>query len=168
MNKPISILCGKLITVILGAWLYMVPNANAFTLNSGADCQAANLSQALLGVSNSQNGIVNNATIPLFVVCSVDVTSIPGVPVSNLGVIVGAVFPAAGGTIPCTLRGGFVDLPGFLSASFTIAPLGISPQSGVGSTGAGALGDVLDGGGVNLTIVCALDPGEGITFVLVQ
>lgn len=142
-------------------------------IKSGADCNAANLSQALLGIGTSQFGITNNATIPLFIVCSVDFTFTDGLE----DVTVEAAFPAGGGSIPCTFRSGTALGTGFFTISFTInagvdetanadpsSPLR-GRDSALSENPAVAPNFPSDGAGPNNTVVCALDPGEGVTAV---
>lgn len=100
---------------MLSTWLFTLPTANAEIGKPAANCSAANLSQALLGIGNSQLGIVNNATIPLFVVCSVDVDALPVTDVQ-----IDALIAAPGGDITCTYRAGIKFASGFATASVTI------------------------------------------------
>lgn len=158
---------------VLSIWLSTAPNVNAITTNSGAVCSAANLTQALLGMTTDQNGIVNNASIPLFVVCTVT-TEVTTLPLNGIDIAVQAIFPAAGGSITCIFRSAALGMPGFSSAQVTIdsgVPAGFSPLRGFdsidGENGAGTL-DGSFAGGSNLTLVCALDPGEGIDSIAIM
>lgn len=180
MKKPKSYLRSTLAAAWLLVCATATPNAHAVTLKSGADCNAANLTQALLGISMSQSGIVNNSNQPLFVVCSVDI--------ELLGLVVGDVLiegvfpaaPAAGATtpnaIPCTYRIGLTGMSGFASAALTLTaglnsltPGPIDPLRGINSV-ATAIGAPNIAGalvaGINQTMVCALDPGEGISGII--
>lgn len=181
-RKTLSMVSAALL--MLG--LATAPTVNAIMLTSGAACSAATLGQALLGLTNSQNGVVNNADIPLFVVCSVDLELLTALTVAVGDVGAEGVFPAAPaasaatpGAIACTLRNGTFGAPGFASAAFTIAsgidtitPGVVSPLRGFDTVdtenGAGTAGAVLLAAapGGNNTLVCALDPGEGIAFVI--
>lgn len=138
--------------------------------NSGAVCKAANLGQALLGMGSSQLGIVNNASIPLFVVCTV--TFVMGKPAD---IVVEAIFPGPGNSILCTFRLGVFNDPTFFSSTVTIesgdngANPDTIPTRGFDTInmehGAGTVTGLQRSISLNQTVVCALDPGEGIVSV---
>jgi hypothetical protein len=132
----------------------VLPVANAYFVYSGTNCRAANLTQALAGMGWSQRGVQNNATSPFFVVCPADVDTFdPSISASVL-----ATFPGASGTVECTARA-----QSAIDGTFTSVALNV--DSGVGAVGTNrgfANVAILSTGSANNTIVCALDPGEGI------
>jgi hypothetical protein len=148
----------KLLTVtgslVMASSLLAPSVANAQIYSSGTNCDAANLTQAMQGIGKSQAGVKNNADSSFFVVCPLElVTGISGV------VALGT-FPASGGTIECTFRSQFISTGAYTSTTFVITgglPAGFP-------TNRGFSGSAVTGGGLNNTLVCALDPGEGIEF----
>lgn len=163
------------IAVLLTAWIAYTPTADANILKSGADCNAANLGQALLGIATNQIGIINNASIPLFIVCSVDVDRDN----NFVDVFIEGIFPAGGGTIPCTFRVNNLGGGGFRSAALiivsgtfnspAISPSILPPITPVrgytsvnADNGDGTVNALDIFNGLSITVVCALDPDEGI------
>lgn len=128
---------------------------------SGAACEAANLNQALQGLDKDQFGIVNNnATKSFFVVCPVLVDGNRNL----LNVTVSAIFPGSG-QIECVWRSVNYQTGSFVSASMTIISGSALSDSNHGSN------SIVDATGFapptisndhNSSLVCALDPGEGI------
>jgi hypothetical protein len=148
----------KLLTVaalcVVGTSQLLQPVANAIVLAGGTNCRAANLTQALAGMGWSQRGVQNNAASPFFVVCPTDQDSFLRNPDAN----VLATFPGATGTVECTVRTQHTDGGAFTSVALNV-------DAGVGGVGANrGFGSVArtTTGSVNNTVVCALDPGEGI------
>jgi len=156
----------KLLTVaalsVVGTSQMVLPEANAEVIAGGTNCRAANLTQALAGMGWSQRGVQNNATSPFFVVCPTDLDEF-GTPSSSANVL--ATFPGATGTVECTARAQAMADGSFISVALNV-------DSGVGSVGANrgfanaalAYSDTT----TNSTIVCALDPGEGIEAAWAQ
>jgi len=150
-----------LVTFTLGSWLIAVSPVQANgqeIFQHGAQCEAANLGQALQGIGWDQFGVVNNSNRSFFVVCPL--TRNFGEPIS-FGTIY-ATFPSSGGSIPCTWRA--LD-PFDGSQQF----MNVTILAGTTSAGVPELGLVLvdtafdsDSGNVHWSVVCALDPGEGI------
>jgi hypothetical protein len=149
----------KLLTVaalcVVGTSQQVLPVANAYLITSGVNCSAANLNQALEGMGWSQRGVQNNAASPFFVVCPADLDEFGA---SNTAANVVATFPGATGTVECTARAQAMADGSFISVALNV-------DSGVGSVGTNrgfanaalTFTDFTTG-----TIVCALDPGEGI------
>lgn len=191
--------CTSIVTLALGVMLAYTP-ATYSGGKSAADCNAATLAQALQGLTMSQHGIVNNAAISLFIVCSVDwenndfccgdnglngAQGFPGVFWGDgpLGadfrdVVVQASFPPGGVTtadITCVYRSGFHNAPGFFTVAFVIdagidklpfPPIPISEERGQNTASRDLAAPIPNGGvGPNNTVVCGLDPGEGIVAV---
>lgn len=141
MKKMKHSITATVAAILMAATLTFTPPAKAVT-TSAVNCNAANLTQALLGISMSQLGIVNNAAISLFIACSVDyfesgfftryrscgsgagfIGPPCGGPPNDLwDVFVEASFPESGsdGLIQCVYRSGFFGAPGFFSAQFVI------------------------------------------------
>ena len=148
----------KLLTVaalsVVGTSQMVLPEANAEVIAGGTNCRAANLTQALAGMGWSQRGVQNNATSAFFVVCPTDQDSF--LPNANANVL--ATFPGASGTVECTVR-----TQASVDGSFTSVALNV--DAGAGGAGANrGFANVArsTAGSVNNTVVCALDPGEGI------
>ena len=141
-------------SLVLASSLLAPTMANAQVISSGADCMAANLNQALQGIGWSQRGVVNNATSPFFVVCPMEWDAGALNPVNA---VVFATFPGSG-VIECTARSQNAISGVFTSVSFTVTS---GQNTGVAETGANVA--ALTFNGVNNSIVCALDSGEGIS-----
>jgi len=128
--------------------------ANAVIVSSGSNCEAANLNQALQGIGWSQGGVKNNSTAAFFVVCPLDWDSTNPTPGAA---VVSASFPGSG-TIDCTARSQNLTDGSYVSGAFTVSS-GDNTGNPVSGINAGSLTFT----GVNNTVVCALDPGEGVT-----
>ena len=143
--------------LLLGSSLSILkaPVAEAGAL-SGTFCRAANLNQALQGMGWSQRGVKNNSSRSFYVVCGLtgDFDSTNVNPVTNEVVVVG-IFPGSTGQIECTLRTQDLTTGTFRSSSFTIVSTPTNRGTATASTTASSPGP-------NTTIVCALNPGEGI------
>ena len=151
----------KLLTVtglfIIATSLLTPTAVNASLFGSGTKCEAANLNQALAGIGWSQAGVRNNATTPFFVVCPMDWDYFS--PTTNLAHVL-ATFPGNTGAVDCIARAQLLS-GAYTSASFTV-------NAGNGGIGAdrGVDAKSIDfSGALNGTVVCALDPGEGIEAV---
>lgn len=150
----------KLLTIagslVMASSLLVPTVADAGSRTSGTTCMAANLTQALKGIGWSQAGVVNNATSSFFVVC-------PMLWGSNTQTAfrMGASFPGSG-TVECTVR-----LQHHTTGSYTGATFTVSSGQNTGNPNNGINGvSQLDFTNVrNGTVVCALDPGEGIEWV---
>jgi hypothetical protein len=141
-------------SLVMASSLLAPSVANAQIFSSGSSCMAANLTQALAGIGWSQAGVVNNSTTPFFVVCPLETFEL----IFPIGVTALGTFPAGGGTIECTFRTQDVVTGTYLSTAFTITggvPAGFPPNRGVGEA-------PFTLAGPHNTMVCALDPGEGI------
>ena len=120
---------------------------------SGSLCEAANLNQALQGIGWSQAGVKNNATSSFFVVCGL--SWVFGSTFTE-GVRVNGAFPnSTGGIIECTVRSNDFITGTFITSSFTI-------DNTLNGFGQGVAAFPALDSFPNATIVCALDPGEGI------
>jgi len=145
-------------SLVMASSLLATPVVNASEYISGTNCMAANLNQALQGIGWSQGGVKNNSTSPFFVVCPVDLDTLG---LTTVNAITGATFPGSG-TVECTARSQNLIDNSYNSASFTVTAgqLTGNPNSGYNFTPID-----FSGSRVNNTIVCALDPGEGIAWV---
>ena len=76
---------------------------------------------------------------------------------------VGASFPGSG-TVECTARVQDVVDASFVSTSFTVSS---GQNTGNPNTGF-EFSPALSFAGVNVTVVCALEPGEGVSWVFAQ
>ena len=150
----------KLLTVagslVLASSLLAPTMVNAQIFSSAATCEAANLNQALQGIGWNQRGVTNNATTSFFVVCPMELDLSAPAPTNA---VVFASFPGSG-VIECTARSQNTFSGVFTTVSFTV---GSGQNTGVAETGANV--GVLTINGYNNTIVCALDPGEGVTSI---
>ena len=139
---------------VIGMSQLALPVANAYFIYGGTNCRAANLNQALAGMGWSQRGVQNNASSSFFVVCPADVDTFD--PSTSASVL--ATFPGASGTVECTARAQ-------ASVDGTFTSVALNVDSGVGAVGTNrgfANVAILSTDSANNTIVCALDPGEGI------
>lgn len=136
---------------------------------SGAACEAANLHQALQGLDKNQFGVINNnATKSFFVVCPVLVDGNR----TLFTVLVSAVFPGRRSEqIECVWRNVDYRTGNFVSAAMTILPATAGSDANHGAN------DILSATGFappgvetrhDSSLVCALDPGEGITAFFPQ
>ena len=134
--------------------------ANAGSRASGTTCMPANLTQALKGIGWSQAGVVNNATSSFFVVCPL----MWGINIP-IGLHMGASFPGSG-TVDCTVRVQDKTNGSYTGTTFTVSSGQTTgnPDNGIGSV---ELPDIVVNGmsNYNATVVCALDPGEGIEWL---
>ena len=150
----------KLLTVtgslVMASSLLAPSVANADIFQSGSNCEAANLNQALAGIGWSQGGVKNNSTTPFFVVCSIDwdATAV------NSTAFAAASFPGSG-TVECTVREQDIADGSFASTSLTVNS---GQNTGNPASGFNSVVAPFGAGGLNVTVVCALDPGEGITW----
>jgi len=162
MKRTIAI-NSALVMITLGSWLTAVSPVQAngqVPFQHGAQCEAANLGQALKGIGWNQVGVVNNSDRSFFVVCPLTRNAGETSPVGG-GIY--ATFPSGGGSIPCTWRA--LD-PFDGSRQF----MNVTVVSGSTSAFVPTLGaaDVTlisfdtDPGNRHWSVVCSLDPGEGI------
>jgi len=139
-----------------------ISNAEFGIGTSGASCEAANLNQANRGIGWSQDGVTNNSTSSFFVVCPAlsDWNKQGGGEPQSI--IVGATFPGSG-TIECTARAQDIFDASYTSISFTVS----AGQSSPSNINYGFSDGIISfAASINATVVCALDPGEGIKWTL--
>jgi len=163
MRKTKNIALVLFSVVTLTSAMLHTPTAPASMSQSGNQCVAANLNQALLGLSWGRFGIRNDSTFSLFVVCPIlRETSAPAV--SNL--LVTATFPSTGGSVGCVYRAENAFSGIFLNASLTISAGQASEIPTRGSSSLASNGDLFPGTSHNMNLICLLDPNEGISRYL--
>ena len=145
-------------SIVMASSLLAPSVVNADIFVSGTSCESANLNQALQGIGWSQGGVKNNSMASFFVVCPMDIDTTQTPPSAALA---GASFSGSGAVVECTARVQDLTTGGFTSAAFTV-----SAGENTGNPNTGWSGAALSFTGiVNATVVCALDPGEGISWV---
>lgn len=129
---------------------------------SGSTCRAANLNQALQGIGTDQSGIKNNATNSFFVVCPLTLEN-TGSDEDYTNAQIEVLFPSGGGEMTCVFRFEFV---GGSFQSFSM-PMMSTNQRHVAIAGPPLPPAVDVSATPNGTVVCPLDPGEGIAWIFV-
>lgn len=128
------------------------------TVISGSSCNGANLNQALKGLGTNQFGITNNGSQSFFVVCPIDGLNF----VLYDRFVMTATFPASGGDMTCVLR-----FQNFTTGSFTAFMLNIS-STGTRASDSRLFGPIDVDADPNTSVVCPLDPGEGVEFLALE
>lgn len=149
----------KIITGSLSLVVSVFGSNAMATGDSGVNCKAANLTQALnLGLGHDQNGANNNGTGNFFVVCPLDYEDHTE---DKTLIEVGVRFPSGGGTVDCTARGQH-----FSDDSFTFQPISVTSAGTHGQSfdSLSPAWNFVSGAQTNATIVCALGPGESIKW----